>query len=175
MDSVNARPQPSEAPEYFTRYIDLVPDGDIRQILGAQATDTLALIDSISDARSRHRYAPDKWSIGEVVAHVNDTERVFVFRAFWFARGFDSALPSFDQNIAAAAASAEARPWNSHVDEFRLIRGATLAFFEHLPSEGWARHGEVSSHLFTVRALAYIVAGHVFHHAAVLKERYLRT
>jgi hypothetical protein len=102
----------------------------ICRILEAQSADMLTLIQGISDVQSSYRYAADKWNIREVIGHVNDTERVFVFRAFWFARGFDSALPSFDQNI--AMAGADVRPWPSHIDEFRAVRAATLPFFKHL-------------------------------------------
>lgn len=170
---MNSRPDPSEAPEYFWKYIQMVPDGDVRAILELQRADTLALINSISDLRSLHRYACGKWSIREVVGHVNDTERVFVFRAFWFARGFSCALPSFDQHTAASGAAAAERPWASHIDEFRAVRAATLAFFQSLPEEAWSRSGAVDGDRFTVRALAYIVAGHVVHHTAILQKRYL--
>lgn len=105
--------------------------------------------------------------------HVNDTERVFVLRALWFARGLDSALPSFDEKACATAAGADAFSWASHVEEFRAIRSATLAFFRHLPPEVWSRTGVASGNPFTVRALAYIVAGHLAHHVAVLRDRYL--
>jgi hypothetical protein len=168
-----SKPDRSEAPEYFLKYIDKVPDGDIGQILEAQSRETLAFLDGISEVHSSYRYAVDKWSIREVVCHMSDTERVFMFRAFWFARGFDSALPSFDQNIAMAGANTDPRSWKSHVDEFRAVRAATLAFFQNLPPEGWRRRGIASGHSFSVRALAYIVAGHVYHHTAILKERYL--
>jgi len=171
---MNTRPDRSEAPEYFWKYIQMVPDGDVREILDKQRADTVALITSISDARSLYRYAAAKWNVRELVSHVNDTERVFVFRAFWFARGFSSALPSFDQHIAAAAAAAGARSWNSHIDEFRAVRAATLTFFQTLPPEAWIRSGSIDGDHVTVRALAYIVAGHVVHHTTVLEERYLR-
>jgi len=171
---VHTRPDQSEAPDYFWKYIEMVPDGDVREILDKQRADTVALISSISDARSLHRYAADKWNIRELVGHVNDTERVFVFRAFWFARGFSSALPGFDQHIAAAGAAAGERSWSSLVDEFRAVRAATLMFFENLPREAWSRSGGADGRDFTVRALAYIVAGHVIHHTTVLEERYLR-
>jgi hypothetical protein len=104
---------------------------------------------------------------------VNDAERVFVFRALWFARGFDSPLPSFDQNVAVSTAYSDERSWQSHVDEFRAIRAATLAFFENLPDDAWMRRGVASGNAVTVRALAYIVAGHVAHHMKILHERYL--
>jgi hypothetical protein len=167
------RPERSEAAEYYFTYIDQVPDGDIRAILRAQRDDALALFQGISEERSLHRYAPDKWSIRQVLGHLNDTERVFVARAFWFARGFDSPLPSFDQDVAVGASGAEERSWASHVDEFRAVRGATLAFFQELPARAWLRRGVASDNPFTVRALAFIAAGHVAHHARILRERYL--
>jgi hypothetical protein len=108
------------------------------------------------------------------VSHLYDTERLFVFRAFWFARGFDSPLPSFDQNVAVSTAGADERPWRSHVDEFRAVRAATLAIFQELPADAWTRRGVASGNPFTVRALAYLSAGHVSHHTRILRERYLQ-
>lgn len=166
-------PDRTEAAEYYFTYIDQVASGDICDILEAQAVETLALLNSMSDEQSLYRYAPEKWSIRQVVSHVNDTERLFVFRAFWFARGFDSPLPSFDQNVAAAAAAADARSWNSHQEEFRDVRAGTLAFFQNLPAEAWTRRGVASGNPFTVRALAYLAAGHVIHHTAILRKLYL--
>src|SRR5690349_9809676 len=97
MQTVIGAPNRDEAAEYYFRYIDCVPETDIRGILADQRDDTLQLLRGISDKQSLHRYAPDKWSIRQLVGHVNDAERLFVSRAFWFARGFDTALPSFDQ------------------------------------------------------------------------------
>ena len=166
-------PDRTEAAEYYFTYIDQVGGGDICRILEDQSGETLALLHGISDEQSLHRYAPEKWSIRQVVSHVNDGERLFVFRALWFARGFDSPLPSFDQNIAVSAAAADARSWRSHVEEFGVVRAATLAFFQNLPADAWARRGVASGNPFTVRALAYISAGHVTHHMRILRERYL--
>lgn len=167
-------PDRTEAAEYYFTYIDQVAAGDICGVLEAQLAETLPLLHGISDEQSLVRYAPDKWSIRQVVSHVNDTERLFVFRAMWFARGFDSPLPSFDQNVAVSTAGADQRPWRSHVDEFRAVRAATLAFFQDLPADAWTRRGVASGNPFTVRALAYLAAGHVSHHTRILRERYLR-
>ena len=167
------RPDRTEAAEYYFTYIDQVGAGDIREILAAQADEARALFERISDEASTRRYAPGKWTIRQVLSHVNDTERLFVFRALWFARGFDSPLPSFDQDVAIAAAAADHRPWRSHVDEFRAIRAATVPFFGTMPDEAWTRRGVASGNPFSVRALAYIAAGHVAHHLRLLGERYL--
>jgi hypothetical protein len=166
-------PDRTEAAEYYFTYIDQVPSGDIRAILERQRSETVQLLQAIPEERSLYRYAPDKWSIREVVSHLNDTERLFVFRALWFARGFDTPLPSFDQNIAIGAARADERPLASHVGEFDAIRAASLAFFQELPDSAWTRLGRASGNPFTVRALAYITAGHVAHHVRILRERYL--
>ena len=166
-------PERTEAAEYYFTYIDQVGRGDICGILEHQLTETLGLLNGISEEQSLHRYAPDKWSIRQVLGHVNDTERLFVFRALWFARGFDSPLPSFDQHVAVSTAASDERSWESHVDEFRAIRRATLAFFHNLPDAAWTRRGVASGNPFTVRALAYIAAGHVTHHVSILRSRYL--
>ena len=166
-------PDRTEAAEYYFTYIDKVGPGDICEILRAQKPETLALLQSIDEEQSLYRYAPDKWSIREVLSHLNDSERVFSFRALWFARSYDTPLPSFDQDIAVAEAGADQRSWKSHVDEFAALRDATLAFYENLPADAWARRGIASGNPFTVRALAYILAGHVTHHSGVLRTRYL--
>jgi hypothetical protein len=123
------RPDRSEASAYYFTYIDQVPDGDVRDQLDVQGGDFAALLSGISEQRSLHRYAPDKWSIRDVVNHINDTERLFVFRALWFARGFESPLPSFDQHTAVATAKADDRSFRSLVEEFGAIRAGTAAFF----------------------------------------------
>lgn len=164
----------TEAAEYYFTYIDKVGSGDICEILRAQKPETLSLLQSIGEEQSLYRYAPDKWSIREVLSHLNDAERVFSFRALWFARAFDSPLPSYDQDIAVAESGADQRSWKSHVDEFASIRDATLALFETLPADAWTRRGIASGNQFTVRALAYVIAGHVTHHTGVLQTRYLK-
>jgi hypothetical protein len=166
-------PDRTEAAEYYFTYIDKVAPGDICSVLQAQLPETLALLNGISDEQSLARYAPDKWSIRQVVGHLNDTERLFVFRALWFARGFDSPLPSFDQDVAVSTSEADARSWRSQVEEFRVIRAASIAFFQNLPPGAWTRRGIASGNPFSVRALAFITAGHVTHHAKILRERYL--
>ena len=166
-------PQSHEAPEYYFKYIDLVRPGDIQTVLGTQQVQMLSLLGNISEEHSRLRYAPDKWSIRQVLGHLNDCERLFAFRAFWFARGFDAALPAFDQETAARHDSAHARSWSSLVGEFREIRASTMSLFQHLPDEAWSRRGVASGCEFTVRSLAYIIAGHATHHESLLRQRYL--
>jgi DinB family protein len=167
------RPRNDEAAPYYFTYIDRITSNDVISVLERQSEELPAFLASISEEKSLHRYAPGKWSIRESWNHVSDCERVFVSRAFWFARGFDTPLPSFDQNIAVAGAKADDISWARHIEEFRVVRLATLAFFRNLPAEAWPRTGVASGNPFTVRALAYVAAGHVAHHVAILQERYL--
>jgi len=169
---MKGRPAPDEAAAYYQGYIGRVPGDDVLETLRAQLEAVPARLGRISEERSRHRYAPGKWSLRELIGHVNDTERVFVSRAFWFARGFASPLPDFDQEVCAAAAGAEERSWASLVEEFAHVRRATLALFESLPPDAWSKSGMGAGNRFTVRALAYVAAGHVAHHLAVLEELY---
>lgn len=170
---MTGRPQSTEAAPYYFAYIDQVQGDEITSIIERQLDESLALFSGISEETSRHRYAPDKWSIREVLNHINDTERSFAFRALWFARGFDTPLPSYDQNIAAAGAMADRIDWAAHVEEFQRVRLATISLFRNLPPEAWMRSGIASGNSFTVRAMAFVVAGHVTHHLEILRERYL--
>lgn len=167
------RPERTEAAPYYATYIDRVPEGEIVGILESQLDEVLALGRTVSEEKSLHRYAPEKWTIRQVLNHLSDTERVFVFRAFWFARGFDTPLPSFEQDTAVAGARADEIPWARHVEEFQHVRVATLSLFRNLPADAWMRKGVATGNPVTVRALACIAAGHVAHHVAILKERYL--
>jgi len=167
------RPQESEAAPYYFTYINRVSGDDALATIETQLQESLTFLSGISEEKSLHRYAPDKWSIRQVLNHITDTERAFVFRALWFARGFDTPLPGYDQNVAATGAEADKVSWAEQVEEFRRVRLATISLFKNMPADAWMRSGIASDCKFTVRALAYIIAGHVEHHLAVVRERYL--
>jgi hypothetical protein len=170
---MNGRPQANEAaPQYF-KYIDQVPGDDIVATLDSQIEPALAVLSDISEEASLQRYAAGKWSIRETLNHITDTERVFAFRALWFARGFTAPLPGYDQNAGVAVAGADSVDWAAHIEEFRRVRLATVPLFRNLPPDAWMRSGTADGNLFTVRAIAYVIAGHMTHHLAVLRERYL--
>jgi hypothetical protein len=159
------------APYYFT-YIDQVAGDDVSSTIEIQLEESLAFFSGISDERSLYRYAPDKWSVRQVLNHITDTERSFAFRALWFARGFETPLPSYDQNIAAAGAEADRIAWSAHVEEFRRVRLSTISLFANMPADAWERRGIASDNTFTVRAMAFILAGHLEHHRKILRDRY---
>ena len=167
------RPQSNEAASYYFKYIDLITSDDIVPVFKSQMGETLQFLEGISEEKSLTTYEPGKWTIRELLNHVNDGERLFLGRAFWFARGFEDALPSFEQDLAVQAANANRTSWADLVDEFRSVRLSTISFFKNLPAEAWTRTGVASDASVSVNAIAYIIAGHVAHHTNVLKERYL--
>ncbi len=167
------RPLPDEAAPYYFQYIDQVEGSDIRKILSDQLEDAMGFFSAISEQASLYSYARDKWSIRQVLNHVTDTERAFAFRALWFARGFTTPLQSYDADTAAAAARANAVPWEAHVEEFERVRLATLSLFQNMPEEAWLRTGITNEKHFSVRALAFLIAGHAAHHITMIRKRYL--
>ncbi len=170
---MTSRPEASEHAAYFGKYISLVPDGDIVQTLASERDITLRLLESVPAEKSLFRYAPGKWSMRECYVHLADSERVFAYRALRFARADPSPLLSFEQDNYVAASGADARDWPGIVDEYRAVRAATLALFANLPAEAWTRTGTASGNPVTVRAIAYIIAGHDVHHRNLLREHYL--
>jgi len=167
------RPNTTEAADYYFKYIDLITSDDIVPAMESQMGEMLQLLSGISEEQSLHAYGQGKWTIREVLNHVNDGERVFSGRAFWFARGFNDPLPSFDQDIAVQFAHANNTSWAHLVEEFKYVRLATISFFKSMPAEAWDRTGIASDNPVSVRAIAYIIAGHVAHHMNVLQEKYL--
>lgn len=167
------RPGPTEHAPYYARYIDLVPEGSIVNSLEVQIGETTALLASLSEVRARHRYAAGKWSVKEVVGHIADSERVFAYRALRFARGDATELPGFEGDDYVAHAGFDERPLADVLRELEIVRAATLSLFRSLGEEAWGKGGVANEALVTVRALAWIIAGHELHHRALLVERYL--
>jgi len=167
------RPDGTEAASFYFTYINKVSGNDALADIEMQLEQSLALFHGISEETSLRRYAPGKWSIRQVLNHVTDNERAFAFRALWFARGFEAPLPGFDQDVAATGAEADSVSWAAHIEDFRRVRLSTISLFSNMPADGWKRGGIASDNFVTVRALAWIIAGHLEHHSAILRERYL--
>lgn len=167
------RPEANEYATYYERYISLVPEADLVETLERQGAETLALLRGLSEEKGAHRYEPGKWSIKQLVGHVSDGERIFSYRALAFARGDGQSLPGMEQDEWMAGADFDARTLSELIDEFEIVRAATLHLLRHLSPEAWMRRGTASDSEITVRALAYIIAGHETHHVQVLRERYL--
>lgn len=172
IESKSKRPAPTEHAPYYSRYISLVPDGPIVATLRAQGEETAKLLASVPAAKEEHRYADGKWSVKEVVGHLADAERVFAYRMLRFARADETPLAGFDENTYVPAGAFGARTLRSLAEEFRAVREATLHLLEGLDDAAVMRGGVASENPATVRALAWIIAGHERHHVAILRERY---
>jgi hypothetical protein len=166
------RPREGTFGEFYRKYIDLVPDGDLRRLLPVIFDANFRVLRTVTAEQERHRYAPGKWSIREVVGHMADTERVFSYRALRVARGDTTPLPSFDENLFVSEARYDDIPLEQILGELMAVHASTILLFENMYDRAFEYEGTASGHPIGVRALAYIIAGHELHHMNVLRERY---
>jgi len=167
------RPAKSEFLPYYERYISLVPDGDVISTLTGQMAETQSLLRALPASVATYRYAPDKWSVNEVVGHMIDSERIFAGRALRFGRNDAQPIPGFEQDDYVRNATFDAYPLSELASELETVRQSTLYLFRHMDEEAWTRRGIANNAEVSVRALAYIIAGHELHHLDVLRTRYL--
>jgi DinB family protein len=166
------RPAPTEYASFFAGYVNLVPETEILPVLAAQVAEIRRLAGTVPAERESFRYAPGKWSIREILGHISDGERVFGYRAFCISRGEQAPLPGFDENDYIAESAYDTQTLAELVDDFAGLRGANLAVLGRLDPARWARVGNANGAPVSVRALAYVMAGHARHHIGVLKARY---
>ncbi len=166
------RPTPSEYAPFYAGYIAALPDGDVLQILEQQVAELRRLAAGTPADRETFRYADGKWSVREVVGHMIDAERIFAYRALRFSRGDQTPVPGFDENDYVAASHFDRRPLSDLAGELVLVRQSNLALLRGFAPEDWTRTGTANGHAISVRALAFIIAGHVRHHLNILRDRY---
>jgi uncharacterized damage-inducible protein DinB len=166
------RPGPDEYEKYYASYVANVTEDDVVAALESQARDTAALLARVGDEKASYRYAPEKWSVKQVVGHFIDAERVFAYRALAIGRGESKSLPGFDEQEYVKTASFESRSLASLAEEYAATRKATVAMLRQLPDEAWTRKGIANNAGVSVRALAHITLGHERHHLKVLRDRY---
>ena len=167
------RPGPDEHDQYYSRYISRVPDGvDLLAVLAEQRDATATLLSKVPVDRRSFRYAPGKWSVKEVVGHLSDTERIMAYRALRIARADATPLPGFEENDYVPPARFDELGLDQLAEEWVAVRQASLAMFRNLPAEAWTRRGTANGSQVSVRALAYIIAGHELHHLETLRTRY---
>ena len=167
------QPQTNEYAPYYEKYVSLVPEGDVVTTLSRQLDDTLSFLRGLTEAQGNSRYAPGKWSIKELVGHIIDTERIVAHRAFRFARNDQTPLPGFEQDDYVRVGNFDNRRLSDLADEFEQVRRATLSLLRSLDDDAWLRRGAANETEVSVRALAYILAGHETHHMQIVRERYL--
>jgi len=166
------RPDPSEYGAYYRKYVDLVPDGDILETLSEEKESWLALV-GLKDEETLARYAPGKWNIREIVGHLTDTERIFAYRALRVGRGDKTPLPGYEQDDYVKAGRFSDRSLALLLAEYHLVRKATVALFESFPEEAITRTATANDNPISVRAIAWIIAGHERHHMEIVREKYL--
>lgn len=166
-------PQPSEYAPYYAPYISLVPAGHIIDTLDEQCEKTRFLLSNLDESEGDNRYAPGKWTVKEVLGHIIDTERIMSCRALRLSRNDKTPLPGFDQDAYIVNGPYTAPELTSLMEEFHTVRRSTMLMFAHLSPEAWDRTGVANGNEVTVRALAWIIAGHEIHHRRILKAKYL--
>jgi uncharacterized damage-inducible protein DinB len=174
-NAIISRPDETEYLPYFGKYISLVPEGDIIDLLRKQLEETLDLLREIPEAQAGFRYGDDKWSIKELVGHVIDAERIFAYRALRFARNDQTPLSGFEQDDYISNAAFDERSLDDLASEFESVRRSTIFLFKPLNAEASMRTGLANGSAASVRALAYMIAGHELHHRNILRDRYLQT
>ncbi|MGA8541122.1 MAG: DinB family protein [Terriglobales bacterium] len=172
--SAYLRPQSGEAAPYYDRYISLVPGADVLAALDDQRRQTLLFLSGRTEADGDLRYAPDKWTLKEVVGHLNDTERIMAYRALRIARGDQTPIEGYEQDDYVRNSPFARRPLADLIEDYIAVRRATISLFRNLDEPAWTRRGVANKNEVTVRALAYIIAGHELHHRRILEEKYLR-
>ncbi len=167
------RPALNEYSPFYQKYIDKVPEGDIIFILEHSKQQLLTLLENTPTDKYAYRYAEGKWSMKETLLHMIDAERIFSYRALRIARNDQTPLSGFDQDVYVPESEATQRTWQSIVDEYKAVRDASIHLFKNISKEASLRRGVVSSAVISVRALAYITAGHELHHLQLFIEKYL--
>jgi uncharacterized damage-inducible protein DinB len=167
-----APPAPDEYAPFYAGYISDVIESDVLALLERQSATLRTMCDSVSDGEALTRYAPGKWSVKEVIGHMTDAERIFAYRALRISRGDPAPLEGFDENLYVAAAASDRRPLSELLEEFETARTATVSLLRSLRPEELERRGVANHVPVSVRALVFIIAGHVDHHLRILRERY---
>jgi len=168
------RPQTGEYNEYYDRYISLVSESDLTGVLASQPTELQDIFTPLSETDALFAYEPAKWTMKEVVGHIIDCERIFAYRALRISRGDATPIEGFEQDDYIAYGRANERATADLLEEFKLLRRANLLMFNHMNNDDLLRTGTANGDTISVRAIAFIMAGHVRHHSNILRERYLR-
>jgi hypothetical protein len=170
--SIVPKPGSGEFDPYYDRYISLVGGSDILATLEKQCQETVELLASRGEVQGEFRYAPGKWSVKEVVGHLTDAERIFAYRALRISRNDKTPIEGFEQDDYVRYGPFGHCRLVDLVGEFRSVRQVTWSLFRALDEAAWERRGVANKSEISVRALAYIIAGHELHHRRVLQERY---
>jgi uncharacterized damage-inducible protein DinB len=167
------KPNLSRIPQYYHRYVLNVKENDINAAFTNNTSQLFEFFENLPEEKRGFRYAEGKWTITEMVQHLLDAERIFVYRALCFARKEPNSLPGFDENLYAENSKATSRKWNELIEEFRLVRASSEIMFKSFDQEQLDQTGIANGQPVYVEAIAYVIIGHTIHHINVARERYL--
>lgn len=167
------RPEQNEYDPYYETYVSLVGDGGIVDTLERQAADVKTAFSSIPEEKGPYAYAEGKWSIKELLGHLIDGERMFMYRVFRISRGDQTPIEGFEQDGYIENARSNSRSFEDLLEEFTALRRANVIAYRNFSDDDWLRVGTANQMEITPRALAYIMAGHITHHLKILREKYL--
>ena len=166
------RPEPTEYIPYYEHYVSLVPEGDILKVFEDQLAEVRAFVQRVPAEKETYRYAPGKWSLRQVFSHVVDSERIFAYRACCIARGETQALTGYDQDLFESNSETDRRTLRDLLEELEHQRRGNILLLRAMSEEASQRKGLANDDPVSVRALTYIMAGHVTHHLQVIREQY---
>ena len=167
------KPLSEEYPAYFEKYIDQVPEGNLLDILISQLEETTSFLSSLEETQWNYRYAPGKWTLKEVLGHISETERIMSYRLLRMSRGDQTPLPGYDEDEYVKEACFHSHSATDLLEEFRAVRHSTYTLIRGLNEEGWGRKGVANNKEISVRAIAFIIAGHELHHMKIIKDKYV--
>jgi hypothetical protein len=167
------KPEKSEYDPYYENYVSLVADTDIIPTLESQPKLLRDLIASLPEEMGSFAYAEGKWTLKELISHLIDGERMFAYRLLRISRGDQTPIEGFEQDGYIENSHANDRSFSDLLKELSLLREANMMFFRNLTEQDWLRIGVANNVSISVRALGYIMAGHISHHVSIIKDRYL--
>lgn len=170
---IHTRPQSTDYAPWMENYVKLVPEGSVSELLVSEHNELMDLLGKFSEDQGGYRYAPGKWSVKEVIGHIADTERIMSYRLLRIARGDQTTLPGFDQDVFIEGASFDEMSLEDLLHEVDVVRQATISLIKGIKEDAWARKGKVSDYEASAHGLLYVVIGHAIHHRNILKERYI--
>lgn len=172
--NIPGRPVAGEYDPYYERYISLVPSDNILNALEEQRRDMMLLLSGRSEAEGDYRYAPGKWSVKELLGHINDTERIFAYRALRIARADQTPIEGFEQDDYVRNGPFARLSLEDLIEDFIAVRRSSISLFRNLDSDAWTRRGTANKKEVSVRAIAYTLAGHELHHRRILEQNYFK-
>lgn len=170
---MDIKPAIGDYPAYYANYINLVEEGSVQEILLIQLEEMTALISHVNEEQANYRYAQGKWTLKEVIGHITDTERIMSYRLLRFARGDQTELAGYDDELYVVEAAFHSRSLSDLLEEFTAVRHSTISLIKSLTLKSWDKKGNANNGAISVAALAYIIAGHELHHRRIIEEKYL--